>query len=288
MAPTRTRCWCSRSCRRGPIRSRSSSCSPPIPRSRAGSSASSICRAAWRGTPGLTNGYVSQDIQGQVPGTEIFYSIQGNILRAGNVVPNAVQAFLKTQGAMTDRVMAAMEAADGSGGDSRCACPPWPTDGSDAEDAVRRTHVARRLHPDGGEGRHQRRLAQQRQVRDVHHRVAARGRQGARPDQGRRKPESGEDAAHALRRSGARSSRRRSSREAPCESYASNVISGCCLARARRESPCRAEPRGRDAAACRAASAGAAAARAAAGGTQPRRPGRWPGGAAAVAAPSRS
>jgi hypothetical protein len=82
------------------------------------------------GHSGLTNGYVSQDIQGQVPGTEIFYSIQGNILRPGQVVPNAVQAFVKTSGAITDRVMAAMEAADGSGGDSRCVCPPWPTDGS--------------------------------------------------------------------------------------------------------------------------------------------------------------
>jgi Raf kinase inhibitor-like YbhB/YbcL family protein len=82
------------------------------------------------GHSGLTNGYVSQDIQGQVPGTEIFYSIQGNILRPGNVVPNAVQAFIKTQGTITDRVMAAMEAADGSGGDSRCVCPPWPTDGT--------------------------------------------------------------------------------------------------------------------------------------------------------------
>jgi hypothetical protein len=81
------------------------------------------------GHSGLTNGYVSQDIQGQVPGTEIFYSIQGNILRPGNVVPNAVQAFLNTKGAITDRVMAAMEAADGSGGDSRCTCPPWPADG---------------------------------------------------------------------------------------------------------------------------------------------------------------
>src|SRR5262245_52806546 len=84
----------------------------------------------WAGHSGLTNGYVSQDIQGQVPGTEIFYSIQGNILRPGVVVPNAVQAFVKTNGAITDRVMAAMEAADGSGGDSRCTCPPWPTDGS--------------------------------------------------------------------------------------------------------------------------------------------------------------
>src|SRR6187431_3659628 len=82
------------------------------------------------GHSGLTNGYVSQDVQGQVPGTEIFYSIQGNILRPGQVVPNAVQAFVAAGGAMTDRVMAAMEAADGSGGDSRCTCPPWPTDGT--------------------------------------------------------------------------------------------------------------------------------------------------------------
>jgi hypothetical protein len=82
------------------------------------------------GHSGLTNGYVSQDVQGQVPDTEIFYSIQGNILRPGQVVPNAVQAFIHTPGGLTDRVMAAMEAADGSGGDSRCACPPWPTDGS--------------------------------------------------------------------------------------------------------------------------------------------------------------
>ena len=82
------------------------------------------------GHSGLTNGYVSQDVQGQVPGTEIFYSIQGNILRAGFVVPNAVQAFIRTTGTITDRVMAAMEAADGSGGDSRCNCPPWPTDGT--------------------------------------------------------------------------------------------------------------------------------------------------------------
>lgn len=82
------------------------------------------------GHSGLGNGYVSQDVQGQVPGTEIYYSIQGNILRPGQVVPNAVQAFLKTPGAITDRVMAAIEAADGSGGDSRCTCPPWPSDGS--------------------------------------------------------------------------------------------------------------------------------------------------------------
>ena len=78
------------------------------------------------GHSGLTNGYVSQDIQGQVPGTQIYYSIQGNILRAGQVVPKAILAFLGNKGAITDRVMAAMEAADGAGGDSRCTCPETP------------------------------------------------------------------------------------------------------------------------------------------------------------------
>jgi hypothetical protein len=82
------------------------------------------------GHSGLTNGYVAQDIQGRVPGTDIYYSIQGNILRPGEVVPNAVKAFLAAKGALTDRVMAAMEAADAGGGDSRCTCPPAPADGS--------------------------------------------------------------------------------------------------------------------------------------------------------------
>src|SRR3954464_8024832 len=95
------------------------------------------------GHSGLTNGYVTQDIQGRVPGTQIFYSIQGNILRPGEVVPNAVKAFLTNTGALTDRVMAAMEAADASGGGSRCSCPPPPTDGSPAIACEGKTaHVA--------------------------------------------------------------------------------------------------------------------------------------------------
>lgn len=80
------------------------------------------------GHSGLTNGYVSQDMQGQVPGTQIYYSIQGNILRPGEVVPNAVRAFVHTSGSLTDRVMAALETADQYGGDSRCVCPPLPAD----------------------------------------------------------------------------------------------------------------------------------------------------------------
>ncbi len=74
------------------------------------------------GHSGLTNGFVTQDMHGQVPGTGIFYSIQGNILRTGGVVPNAVKAFVAASGGVTDRVMAAMEAADAAGGDSRCTC----------------------------------------------------------------------------------------------------------------------------------------------------------------------
>ena len=65
------------------------------------------------GHSGLGNGYVSQNIHGQVPGTEIFYSIQGNILRPGRVVPNAVQAFIHTTGAITDRVMVEMFSEEG-------------------------------------------------------------------------------------------------------------------------------------------------------------------------------
>jgi hypothetical protein len=87
-------------------------------------------RGRVAGHSGIGNLYVAQDRQGQVPGTGIYYSIQGNILRPGEVVPNAVQALIHTDGALTDRVMAAMDAADGSGGDSRCNCPPWPTDGT--------------------------------------------------------------------------------------------------------------------------------------------------------------
>jgi hypothetical protein len=96
------------------------------------------------GHTGLSNGYVAQHVSGQVPGTEIFYSIQANIMRPGLVVPNAVAAFINARGAMTDRVMAAMEAADGSGGDSRCTCPPWPSDGSTPPIACdgRTSHVA--------------------------------------------------------------------------------------------------------------------------------------------------
>ncbi len=105
------------------------------------------------GHSGLSNGFVTQDIHGQVPGTEIFYSIQGNILRSGQVVPNAVKAFLAASGGITDRVMAAMEAADASGGDSRCTCevPAVPAESKDIPCTRRTSLVAYILAADPGD-----------------------------------------------------------------------------------------------------------------------------------------
>jgi len=80
----------------------------------------------FAGFSGARNRDASLDVQGQVPDTEIFYSIQGNILRSNAVVQNAVRAIEMTNGTLTDRVMAAMEAADAAGGDSRCTCETEP------------------------------------------------------------------------------------------------------------------------------------------------------------------
>jgi hypothetical protein len=96
------------------------------------------------GHSGLTNGFVTQDMHGQAPGTQIFYSIQGNILRSGSVVPSAVKAFLAAKGGVTDRVMAAMEAADAAGGDSRCTCqtPAVPAEATSIPCTTRTSLVA--------------------------------------------------------------------------------------------------------------------------------------------------
>jgi hypothetical protein len=105
------------------------------------------------GHSGLTNGFVTQDIHGQVPGTEIFYSIQGNILRSAAVVPNAVKAFVAASGGITDRVIAAMEAADAAGGDSRCTCqvPPVPAGSGSFPCTTRTSLVAYILASDPGD-----------------------------------------------------------------------------------------------------------------------------------------
>ena len=78
------------------------------------------------GFSGERNLAVSLDRQGQVAGTSITYSIQGNILTGESVVTKAVDALVGAKGTLADRVMAAMEAADAAGGDSRCSCDRGP------------------------------------------------------------------------------------------------------------------------------------------------------------------
>lgn len=50
------------------------------------------------------------------------YAIQGNVLAGNVVIDSAQQAFLQTPGDLSQRAMAAMEAARALGGDGRCSC----------------------------------------------------------------------------------------------------------------------------------------------------------------------
>lgn len=92
------------------------------------------------GLSGERNLAVSLDRQGQVAGTSIHYSVQGNILASEAVVTKAVEALVATKGTLSDRVMAAMEAADAAGGDSRCSCDRGPK--IDAPCTAKTSHVA--------------------------------------------------------------------------------------------------------------------------------------------------
>ncbi len=92
------------------------------------------------GSSGAKNSPSSLHEQGQVPGTTIWYSIQGNILASDDVVHAAVAALENEKGSLTDRVMAAMEAADGKGGDSRCTCDSEPK--VDAPCTTKTAHVS--------------------------------------------------------------------------------------------------------------------------------------------------
>jgi uncharacterized Ntn-hydrolase superfamily protein len=72
------------------------------------------------GFSGQKNMATSLSRQDHVTGTGIYFSIQGNILAADDVVTGAMEAFKAAAGSLSDRVMAAMEAADAKGGDKRC------------------------------------------------------------------------------------------------------------------------------------------------------------------------
>src|SRR5262245_58427575 len=58
------------------------------------------------GYSGASNGKQSLDRQGKVEGTEIYFSIQGNILAGDDVVEEAARAFVSSKGTLADRVMA--------------------------------------------------------------------------------------------------------------------------------------------------------------------------------------
>ncbi len=56
------------------------------------------------------------------PADDIVYSVQGNILTGPNVVDDAVDAIVNTQGDLPEKLKAAMLAAQAGGGDGRCSC----------------------------------------------------------------------------------------------------------------------------------------------------------------------
>ena len=67
------------------------------------------------GFSGERNGFASLAVHSEVRGEGIYFAIQGNILESNDVVLDATRAFMEEDGTVTDRVMAAMEAADRAG-----------------------------------------------------------------------------------------------------------------------------------------------------------------------------
>jgi uncharacterized Ntn-hydrolase superfamily protein len=100
------------------------------------------------GFSGQKNMPVSLSRQQQVPGTGIFFSIQGNILANEEVVTAAMTAFVDAEGTLADRVMAAMETADSRGGDRRCTCETKPLPAAAAACESKTSHVAYILRAD--------------------------------------------------------------------------------------------------------------------------------------------
>ena len=103
------------------------------------------------GFSGQKNMPVSLSRQQQVPGTGIYFSIQGNILASEEVVTAAMTAFANAGGTVADRVMAAMEAADSRGGDKRCTCDSKPLPAATAACESKTSHVAYILRADAGD-----------------------------------------------------------------------------------------------------------------------------------------
>jgi len=85
------------------------------------------------GPPVTFTGTQASDAKHGVAGEvgALAYAIQGNVLAGDAVVTAAEQALLTTPGDLSQKVMAAMEAARAMGGDGRCSCGT-PPDGCGA------------------------------------------------------------------------------------------------------------------------------------------------------------
>lgn len=92
------------------------------------------------GHSGSGNRQSSLAVADSIPAEGIYFSVQGNILASDDVVHLAVEAFKAQGGTMADRVMVAMEAADGAGGDNRCTCESEPIPEAPCEGKT--SHVA--------------------------------------------------------------------------------------------------------------------------------------------------
>jgi len=98
------------------------------------------------GHSGRENRAVAQHVVRHLTVVPISFAVQGNILASDAVVRDAVAAFEEATGSLADRVMAAMEAADRSGGDRRCTCDTEPRPQAPCE--TKTAHVAYILRAD--------------------------------------------------------------------------------------------------------------------------------------------
>lgn len=84
---------------------------------------------------------------------DLFYAIQGNILTGEPVLVEAERALVETEGALPERMMAAMLAARSMGGDGRCSCAGAATGcGSPPASFDKAAHVAYLIVSRSGDG----------------------------------------------------------------------------------------------------------------------------------------
>ena len=94
------------------------------------------------GHSGARNRSVSTHMVDRVPGTDIVFSVQGNILAGYDVVHAAARSFREGDGDIVERTMRAMEVADAHGGDRGCTCASEPFPNTIRSCTLKTSHVA--------------------------------------------------------------------------------------------------------------------------------------------------